>query len=287
MPDFVVFSILAAIALGGYSVLTKILLRYRVCDAGLVTCGLGICTGMVSLAVLIAGRYSFPTEATLATVMLAAMALGAHWLLSRALQEGDASTVIPLLSLKIPLVAILSIFILGERHTPRIYLAAGAAALGVAMFGVGRQERAQGGYGRHPILAITLACLSALLYALLDQAAKHALAYTSPVKLALWVNMIVACACLIMSLHPHYRPYRLAKLDLVLFLLGGGLMFGGIMLFFRALDLSDGVTIPNIVLSTRGFFTLLIGFTMGQALKILSCAKTNTWLKILNLCFRF
>jgi len=268
MPDFVLYSILAAIALGGYSVLIKIILRYRLCDAGLVTWGLGIGTGIVSLIVLIVGKYTFPTDALLATIKLAALALGAHWFLSRALQEGDASTVIPLLSLKIPLVAVLSIFILGEHHTPRVYLAAVVAAIGVAMFGVGRQERAQGGYGRHPFLAITLAFMSALLYALLDQAAKQTLAYTSPVKLALWVNIMTACACLIMLLHPHYRPYRLARLDLVLFLLGGGLMFGGIMLFFHALDLSDGVTIPNIVLGTRGFFALLIGFTVGQALKI-------------------
>ena len=268
MPGFVVFAILSAIALGGYSVLTKILLRYRVCDAGLVTWGLGIATGIVSLVVLFFGRYPFPTEAPIATVMLAAIALVAHWFLSRALQEGDASTVVPLLSLKIPFVAVLSIFMLGERHTLRVYIAAGAAALGVAMFGIGRQERAQGGYGRHPILAIALACLSALSYALLDQLAKQTLAYTSPYRLVLWVNIIVACVCLIMLFRPHYRKYRLARFDLVMFLSGGGLMFGGLMFFFRALDLSDGVTIPNIVLSTRGFFALLIGFTLGQALKI-------------------
>lgn len=268
MPGFVVFAILSAIALGGYSVLTKILLRYRVCDAGLVTWGLGIATGIVSLVVLVFGRYPFPTEAPIATVMLAAIALVAHWFLSRALQEGDASTVVPLLSLKIPFVAVLSIFMLGERHTLRVYIAAGAAALGVAMFGIGRQERAQGGYGRHPILAIALACLSALSYALLDQLAKQTLAHTSPFRLVLWVNIIVACVCLIMLFRPHYRKYRLARFDLVMFLSGGGLMFGGLMFFFRALDLSDGVTIPNIVLSTRGFFALLIGFTLGQALKI-------------------
>ena len=136
------------------------------------------------------------------------------------------------------------------------------------MFGIGRQERAQGGYGRHPILAIALACLSALSYALLDQLAKQTLAHTSPFRLVLWVNIIVACVCLIMLFRPHYRKYRLARFDLVMFLSGGGLMFGGLMFFFRALDLSDGVTIPNIVLSTRGFFALLIGFTLGQALKI-------------------
>lgn len=102
MPDFVLFAILSAVALGAYSVLIKTLLRYRVCDAGLVTWGLGIATGIISLVVVLAGRQPFPAEVPFLTVILAAIALGGHGLLSRALQDGDASTVVPLLSLKIP-----------------------------------------------------------------------------------------------------------------------------------------------------------------------------------------
>lgn len=157
---------------------------------------------------------------------------------------------------------------LGERHRPAVYVAAGAAALGVAMFGLGRQERAQGGYGRHPTLAMVLACLSALLYALLDVVGKQALEHTSPLRLVLWVNVIVACPCVMMWFHPYYKKYSVAKRDLALFGLGGGLMLGGMLSFFRCLHLSDGVTIPNIILSLRGFFALLIGFTLAQALRI-------------------
>ena len=45
-------------------------------------------------------------------------------------------------------------------------------------------------------------------------------------------------------------------------------ILSAITFFFRSLDSSDGGTIPNIVLSSRGFSTLLIGFTLGKALKI-------------------
>lgn len=268
MPDYVLLSILAAIALGGYSVLTKTLLRYRFCNAGLVTSGLAIATGLVSALVLLAMRSSFPTEVTVSTLCLAVIALGAQLALSLALQEGDTSTVVPLLSLKIPLVAVLSLFILGESHPPGVYGAAAIAALGVAFFGVGRQQKAQGGFGRHPVLAVALACLSALLYALLDQVAKRALSQTNPLVLALWVNLVAGCICLPMLLRPHYRKYRLSKADLLFFAVGGVLMCGGIASFFGALHFSDGVLIPNIVLSTRGFFALMMGFTLGQALKI-------------------
>lgn len=268
MPTFVFYAILAALALGGYSVVLKILLRYRVCSAELVTWGVGIGAGLVSAVILMVQQYPFPIDIVWSLVLVAVVLLSASWFLSRALQDGDASTVVPLLSLKIPIVTVMSIFTLGERHGLKVYIAALAAALGVAMFGMGKQQKAQGGHNKHPLLAIVLACLSAFSYALLDQVVKRTLVHIEPVPLTLWANVIVACMCLLMLLNPHYHKYRLERADILLFAGSGILLAGGMLAFVGSLSLSDGVTVPNIVLSTRGFFTLMIGIVLARTTRI-------------------
>lgn len=264
----IAFALIAALSLGMYSVLAKVLVRYRLCDPGLVTWGIGLGTGAVSLVILLIHPYPFPREALWYLILMAGVVLLGHWLLSKAMQEGDASTVVPLLSLKIPFTAILSIWMLRETHPASVYLAVGVSALGVALFGIGRQQKAQGGYGRHPLLAVALACGSALAYALFDQITKLGLAHAEPLPLAVWMNVMVGGLCLALMSRKHYRRYRIRGVDWALFLLGGVLMMAGSWTFLAAIQKADGVTIPNILLGTRGFFALAMGFALGRAIKI-------------------
>lgn len=69
-------------------------------------------------AVWVVLRVPFPAPAVWPLLGVVAAAQIAIWAVNRALQEGDLSTVVPLLSLRIPLAAAMAVFFLGETHGP-------------------------------------------------------------------------------------------------------------------------------------------------------------------------
>ena len=66
---------------------------------------------------------------------------------------------------------------------------------------------------------------------------------------------------------PHYRQYRIGRVDVALFGLRGVLLVGAISALYSAYGAADGVTIPNVLLATRGLFVLGAGYLLGKLLK--------------------
>jgi drug/metabolite transporter (DMT)-like permease len=127
----------------------------------------------------------FLTELIFSVITVAA--LSGHLPLALAMQEGDISTVVPLLGLKIPFTAILAFFFLGEVYPTIVYAAVAVAAIAAALFGIGRQAKAQGGHGTHTVVGVLLAASSALMYSIGDIFVKKSLGYIEPLQSILWV----------------------------------------------------------------------------------------------------
>jgi drug/metabolite transporter (DMT)-like permease len=252
-------SFLSAILMAGFSMGIKVMLRYRLCDAGYVIFGINIASGMLAGVVLLFVQEFIPPEAWMSFGFMTGFVFVGHWLFSKALQEGDASMVTPLLGLKIPLVAVLAGIWLKEAFSGGIYAAIVLSRLAIVFFGLGRQQKAQGGHGSHPVLAIGLAVLAALSYSVSDLFTRKTVELMSPVTGLLWLQMCMGIIGMMVLALPRYRQYQIRGVDYLLFGTAGAMLLGGIGLYMAAIRLAGNVTIPNIVLSWRGLFVFVMG----------------------------
>ncbi|MHC4714062.1 MAG: EamA family transporter [Planctomycetota bacterium] len=268
MPSHVPLALLGALGLAAGGLAAKVLVRYRICSSGLVTWGMFIGAAAAAATIWLFARPPFPAAAVLPLLGLVLSLAFGGWFLNRAMQEGDASTVVPLLSIKIPLTAVLAFFILGETHTRGVYAAVLLSGAAMALFGTGKQRPAEGGHGRHPSYSVALAALSALSYAFADQAARLALRSAESFTVTLWGHMLLGPIGVVMLFRPYYRQYKVGKADVALFLVSGFVTIGAVWAFYAAFERAGGVTVPNVILGARGLFVLAIGYLLRGVLKV-------------------
>jgi uncharacterized membrane protein len=268
VPGYAYYAFGSAVGLATLSLISKALVRYRICNSGLVTWGIGAGAGLVGGVFWGVLRAPFPSQALWPLLGAAAAVQTATWLVNRAIQEGDLSTVVPLLSVKIPIAALMALVLLGETHGVGTYAAVGLAGAGAVLFGVGRPMKAQGGHGMPPAVSILFACAGAATFALSDQLAKLGLDRSGATEFLVWTVMLRGAFCAAMLARPGYRRYRVTALDWGLFLAGGGVTVAVLGSLYEAFRLSDGVTLTNVILGTRGLFGLLLGATLGRLLRV-------------------
>lgn len=268
MPTYAYYALGSALGVAALSLISKTLVRYRICDSGLVTWGTGAGAGLAAAVVWLVLRVPFPWQALWPLLGVIATVQLAIWLVNRAIQEGDLSAVVPLLSLKIPVAALMAFLVLGETHGLGIYAAVVLAGGGVALFGVGRPMRAQGGHGVHPVVPILFACAGATSFALSDQFAKLGLDRSGAIQILIWSLMLRGVLCAGMLARPHYRRYRIAPIDWGLFGASGVLTVAVLGSLYEAFRLADGVTLTNVILGSRGLFGLILGATFGRVLSV-------------------
>ena len=268
MPGYFWVAVGGALALSIGSLLGKAVVRYRICDAGLITWSQGLATAGVAGSLCALLRVPFPRTHWFPLACLAACIILASWLLNHALQEGDASTVVPLMGLKIPLTALLAWVFLGETATARTWSAVACSALAVSLFGVGRQRRTEGGHGYRPVTAIYFVVLSCLLFGASDVIAKRALDGVTPLPLLLWSNVLWAPVAAAMLTRPCYRQYRVTPLDMVLLTMRGVLVLGAVLGLYSAFRMAGRVILPNVIYGARGFFALVAGYILSKTLRL-------------------
>jgi drug/metabolite transporter (DMT)-like permease len=267
MTSYVLYALLAAIGISAYAILTKVILRYRLCSAAYVAFATGATSAVPCIIGLTILGPRPPQEVFLPLLVATVTGFFALYAASRAMQEGDPSTVVPVMGMKIPFVAVMSVILLGEVHPWQTYLAAGLAFVGVILFGIGPQQKAQGGHGYHPAIGILWATLSAALYALSDIYIRRCLAYMSPVTAAMWNYTFIGLLCLLALSQPGFRQYRVTWLDFGLLSLNGIFLLLAVMAFFVSISQAGQVTAPNIIFAIRSFIILAAGYALNRLLK--------------------
>ena len=268
MPSYAYYAFGSAAGLAALSLVSKALVRYRICNSDLVTWGTGAAAGLLGAAICLVLWLPFPSRAIWPLLGVVATVQVATWLVNRAIQEGDLSTVAPLLSIKIPIAALMAFVLLGEVHGSGTYAAVGLAGVGAVLFGVGRPLKAQGGHGTHPAVPVAFACVGAAAFALSDQLAKLGLERSETTGFLVWTLMLRGAFCAAMLVRPTYRRYRVTVYDWALFMAAGALTVAVLGLLYQAFRLSDSVTLTNVILGMRGLFGLLLGATVGRMLRV-------------------
>jgi drug/metabolite transporter (DMT)-like permease len=268
IEPYILLALISAILMGLYSVSIKFLVRYRICSPALITIGYCISAGVLSVPILFVSGFGIQPELLPFFIVVTITTLTAHLLLAIAMQEADASTVVPLLGLKIPFSAILASIFLGEVYPLSVYIAVVIAAAAAMLFGAGKPAKAQGGHDKKPIVGVLLAVASALTYSVGDIFIKKSLRFIEPFLLILWVNIAIAVPCTGFFFLPVFKKYRIKTIDIAGFILCAILVTGGIALYFTSIKLSGKITTPNIILASRGFIVLSVGFLLNKILHI-------------------
>ena len=266
MPPYVLVAIFAAAAIASNALISKTILRFRVCSAGLVGWLSALSSGIWALILAVIFRKPFPLEDWPLMGCLAFFSVLAIFLLHRAFQEADVSTVVPVMGIKITVTSILAFLFLGEKHSPMVYLAVVLASLAVALFNLGKQQKSQGGHGHAPIVGLAYAVGASCSYAISDQFAKTAMDQSEPFTVVLWLWILTGIFCAFMALQKTYRQYQIKPRDILLFAANGGVTLAAIGALFFSFDMANGVTVPNIIFGTRGFFALAGGAILGRYL---------------------
>jgi drug/metabolite transporter (DMT)-like permease len=267
MSEYAIYAMLAAVGITGYAILTKVILRYRICSAGYVAFATGAAAALPCVIAITLTRIPFPQEALLPLIIATISGLGGLYGGVVAMQEGDASTVVPVMGVKIPAAALLSMWLIGEMHPWFIYVAAALATAGVMLFGAGPQLKAQGGHDRRPWVGIAWAAASATLYAVSDVYIKLALAHATPLHAAIWNYTFIGLVCVPLMMQHGFRQYKVRGLDVLLLLANGMLLLCSVVAFFIAIQKAGHVTTPNIFFATRSFIALGAGYVLNKALK--------------------
>ncbi len=262
----ILIAISAPLLISLSAITAKTIVRFRICSSAYTGWGAGAACGILGLILAAVTRTPFPLESVTPMAGLVVLNVAALWLLNRSIQEGDVSTVMPVMGMKTPFAALLSFLLLGERHGPAVYAAVVLSAIAVLIFGAGRQKKAQGGHSHNPVVAILFALAAALGYCLADLCARTAMQNTTPFTVITWSWIFSGIICGAMLAHPGFRQYRLEKIDLLLFGLNGGLMMAGIGMLFLSFKLMNSVTIPNVIFGLRGVFTLAAGYMLSRIL---------------------
>ncbi len=194
-----------------------------------------------------------------------------------ALRHTDASRVSPLLGLKLPILAGISVLFLGAHYAPVQWLALGACLLAALILNGSGRRIAPSSLGW-----ILLACFS---YCLSDLNIRGLVGRLQETGLPLGRAAVVGgflsytlCGVIAMALLPTV-PWRERRLWLYAAPFAAAWL-GAMLLLFACLG-AVGVVFGNIIQSTRGLMSILIGLLISAAgLVHLECrASPRVWLR--------
>lgn len=211
--------------------------------------------------------FCFPSLETMGIIFLTSIfAFVGFFFNYIAFLKGDISTTGPLMGLKIPFVALSSYLLLGERHGALVYLGVflSMVSVGLLSWEDRNKLKAKPKIGRPVLLMI----LATVLYAFSDTAIKVGLR-----KIDSWnfsVHYLIVVGLLSLFIYPFIRNCPEIKLTPRAYgylVLASLFMVGMTVLFFLSFKGGGNITIPNILLSSRGILVVLATFVLAHMAK--------------------
>lgn len=188
----------------------------------------------------------------------------AYVFLYLSLSCGDVSSVMPVMGSKVVFAGLLAAAMLGEFHRWPIYVAAVLVAVAIAMLSYSPSTPGAARFPPKP-LALMLACC--LIFSLTDIYITRSLQHLDAYNFMVYYNFMAGLAALplIPWLRRRRTSLRLAPGGLWLTLLSAVCLVAATLLFVAAVRMAQGVVVPNILMSTRGIFIVLISFALARS----------------------
>jgi drug/metabolite transporter (DMT)-like permease len=246
------------------SAFSKALLKNRIREPFLLFLYISIIQAIVTPLLWLFVRPQFPPPAGWVPLLISGVTcVAAYLFFYTALSRGDASSVMPIMGSKVIFSGLLAIPMLHEKHNWQVYIAAVLVATSIAIL---TYSPSKGGSSKFPLKPIALMAACSFIFGITDIYIKRSLAYMDSYNFMIYYNLIAGGLSL--SVVPYLLKKRvslvLKGMDLQLSLYSAVSLVTSTLLFTVMLKMSSGVVIPNILMSTRGIFIVLISAVLSH-----------------------
>lgn len=247
-----------------YSAISKSLLKNRIKEPFLLLFYINLFQAFLTPFLWLFIRPAFPPLAGWTPLTIAGLTgLIAFMFLYMALSCGDASSVMPILGSKVIFAGLLAIPLLDENHGWPVYLAAVLVAVSIALLSYSPSISQSNTFPLKPILLMVGCSIS---FAFTDIYINKSLAFVDPYNFMIYYNLILGVGSLLII--PYLRRKKISlNIDtrsIFLSLISSVLLISATLLFVTSLNLANGVVVPNILISTRGIFIVLISAVLSH-----------------------
>jgi len=252
-----------------YSAVSKSLLKHRIREPLLFFLYISILQASVTPLLWLITRPAVPPTSGWTPLLLAGITgLIAFLFLYTALSDGDASSVMPIMGSKVIFAGFLATFMLNEKHTWSTYGAAILVAVSIAILSYSPSKSS---ISKFPLRPISLMILCSIVFAFTDNYITRSLRYIDSINFMIFYNLIIGIGSL--ALIPYLKkkkvPLHLPGKDLWWILISALFLVVSTLLLTISFKITDGVVIPNILVSTRRIFIVIISVILtfrGSAL---------------------
>jgi drug/metabolite transporter (DMT)-like permease len=241
-----------------YSAFSKALLKNRIKEPFLLFLYISIIQALVTPLLWIFIRPQFPPPAGLTPLLLSCITcVAAYLFFYRALSCGDVSSVMPIMGSKVIFAGLLAIPMLHEKHNWQVYIAAVLVAISIAILTYSPSKSGSSKFPLKPIILMTVCCV---IFGFTDIYIKRSLVYLDSYNFMIYYNFIVGVLslCVIPYIRKKKVSLVLKGMDLQLSFYSAVSLVTATLLFVILFKMCSGVVIPNILMSTRGIFIVLI-----------------------------
>jgi uncharacterized membrane protein len=240
------------------SAFSKALLKNRIKEPYLLFLYISIIQALVTPLLWIFVKPQFLAPAGWTPLLLSCITcVAAYLFFYMALHCGDASSVMPIMGSKVIFSGLLAIPLLHEKHNWQVYIAVVLVAVSIAILSYSPSKSGSSRFPLKPIVLMTGCCI---IFGITDISIKRTLVYLDSYSFIVYYNLIVGVLSLCVI--PYIRRKGVSLIlkggDLQLSFYSAVSLITATLLFVIMLKMSSGVVIPNILMSTRGIFIVLI-----------------------------
>jgi len=241
-----------------YSAISKSLLKHRIREPFLFFLYISILQAAITPLLWLFVRPVVPPIAGWIPLLLAGITgVIAFLFLYLALSSGDVSSVMPIMGSKVIFAGFLAIFMLTEKHNLAIYSAALLVAISIGILSYSPSTNRKSKFSGQPVF---LMILCSIVFAFTDNYITRSLKYIDSYNFMVYYNFIIGIGSL--AVFPFLKKKKVTLLlpskDLWWSLVSAIFLVVATLLLTISFKIADGVVIPNILVSTRGIFIVII-----------------------------
>ncbi len=271
---YVFLALGSAVVSTGVFLLTKHILKNILKDVFIFLVYSTVITTLLFLSIWLFIPVAIPSKTSFIYIIIASLfAFTGSVLMNFAFLKGDVSAIAPLMGLKILFVALFSSLLISEDHHFLVYIGVVLSVLGIAFL-----SRNDSGSSRVQGIPVILMVGVTILFGLCDIFIKKALDNLDSWNFSIWFYLFLGfySLCILCFIRGRKKLSRGVVCSLSSL---GILHLVANFLFFHSIQSGGNVTIPNIILSSRGIFVVICTFILSHlGYKVLELHRSGIYL---------
>jgi drug/metabolite transporter (DMT)-like permease len=260
---------------GLYSAVSKSLLKHRIKEPFLFFLYISLLQAVITPCLWLFVKPAVPPVPGWTPLLMSGITgIIGFLFLYMALSGGDASSVMPILGSKVIFAGFLAMFMLNEKHGWAIYAAAILVAISIGILTYSPSPSRNSRFSARPVF---LMILCSIVFAFTDNYITRSLKYIDSYSFMVYYNLIIGIGSI--AVIPYIRKKKVTLLlsgkDVCWILISAIFLIVATLLLTISFRIADGVVIPNILVSSRGVFVVLISAVLSQRGSTL--LETQTW----------